>query len=116
MRAIKMPTLDQYRISETERRPPQGVGAAAPVSVRVCWVLISVTPYHDARFSAFAAHASIPPVLLEVMDHDPFSCLEVPPAATSYVRRLLRPGLSRGDMTPAILRSLLFQTDRKSVV
>ena len=48
-------------------------------------------------------------ILLELTDEDPFKCLEVPKTKTPYSRRLLRPGLQRSDMTPALLRSLLFQ-------
>jgi glycosyltransferase involved in cell wall biosynthesis len=104
-----MQTLDQNRATETESQQLT-VATNAQLSVGpVCWVLISATPYHDARFSAFAAHASVPPVLLELTDHEPFSCLEVAPTGASYVRRLLRPGLKRSEMTPALLRSLLFQ-------
>jgi glycosyltransferase involved in cell wall biosynthesis len=105
-----MPTFDLYRTTETERQRPQAPGDIVPVSAQVCWVLISATPYHDARFSAFAAHASTRPVLLEVIDHEPFSCLEVVSASPSYIRRQLRPGLKRSDTTPAILRPLLFQS------
>lgn len=104
-----MPALDQYRPTEAEM-PPLNAAAAPILPGPVCSVLISATPYHDARFSAFAAQSSIPPVMLELTDHEPFSCLEVFPARVPYVRRLLRPGLKRSDMTPAILRPLLFQT------
>ena len=84
---------------------PLEISASGPL----CWVLMSATPYHAARFAAFATCTSAPPVLLELTDHEPFSCLEVAPTAASYVRRLLRPGLKRSDMTPALLRSLVFQ-------
>jgi glycosyltransferase involved in cell wall biosynthesis len=104
-----MPALDQSRPAEAEVLRPNMATATQLARGPVCWVLISLTPYHDARFSAFAAQSPTPPVLLELTDHEPFSCLEVPLTAASYVRRLLRPGLKRNDMTPALLRSLLFK-------
>ena len=75
---------------------PLEISASGPV----CWVLISATPYHAARFAAFATCTSVPPILLELTDEDPFKCLEVPKTETPYTRRLLRPGLQRSDMTP----------------
>jgi glycosyltransferase involved in cell wall biosynthesis len=104
-----MPTLNRYRADETEV-PQRNIVTAPLLPGPICWVLISVTPYHDARISAFAGLTSVPPVLVEVVDHDPFRCLEVPLTDSSYVRRLLCPGLKRNDMTSAILRPLLFQT------
>jgi glycosyltransferase involved in cell wall biosynthesis len=104
-----MQTLDQNRASETESQHAHVDAKFILAPGPVCWVLMSATPYHDARFAAFATNASVAPVLLELTDHEPFSCLEVAPAATSYIRRLLRPGLKRSDMTPALLRSLVFQ-------
>ena len=105
-----VPTLDQYRAAETEPRPPGIVANARQMPGPVCWIVISAIPYHNARFSAFAAHESVPPVLLEITDHEPFSCLKVAPSATPYVRRLLCPGVKRNDMSPRVLRTLLFQT------
>ena len=105
-----MQTLEQNHSAKTESELPRVAIHARHSAGPVCWVLISATPYHDARFSAFATHESIPPVLLELTDHEPFSCLEVAPTAASYVRRLLRPGLKRSEMTPRVLRTLLFQT------
>jgi glycosyltransferase involved in cell wall biosynthesis len=104
-----MQTLDQNRATETESQQLKVATNAQLSAGPVCWVLISATPYHDARFSAFAAQTFVPPVVLELTDHEPFSCLEVAPTAASYVRRLLRPGLKRSDMSPATVRSLLFQ-------
>ena len=103
-----MPTLAQDHIAESELHLPNAAATAPLASGPVCWVLIRATPYHDARFSAFAAHAATPPVLLEVMDREAFPCLEVPHTAATYIRRPLRSGLQPCDMTPSVLRSLLF--------
>ncbi len=88
---------------------PDATAAAPLASGPVCWVLIRATPYHDARFSAFAACASTPPVMLEVMDREAFPCLEVQRTAASYIRRPLGSGPQPCDLTPSVLRSLLFQ-------
>jgi glycosyltransferase involved in cell wall biosynthesis len=103
-----MQTSVHNLVTATEYQRLEVANIAHVLKGPVCWVLISATPYHDARFSAFAAHASVPPVLLELTDHEPFNCLEVTTTAVSYGRRLLRPGFKRSDMTPAIVRSLLF--------
>ena len=103
-----MPTLEQSLTHAARPSPLSASVDLPPMSGPVCWVLISATPYHNARFSAFAANAPTPPVLLELTDHEPFGCLEVAPTASPYVRRLLRRNLKRSEMTSAMLRPLIF--------
>jgi glycosyltransferase involved in cell wall biosynthesis len=74
----------------------------------VCYVLISITPYHHARFEAFAALAPVRPVLVELARRDAFQCLEFAADSTAYIRRPVRAG-ERSAAASRHLRSLLFR-------
>lgn len=102
-----MPTLEPI---PAEPHTVSTAVAKASLPGPLCWVLISATPYHDARLSAFAAQASIPPVLLELTDHDPFKCLQVASTKTPYIRRVLIPGMKLQDVKPSAFRAPLFAT------
>ena len=62
------------------------------VAPRLCWVLVSAIPYHEARMRAAAEHMSLRLCMVQLAGFDAFEILQQPAqAGEKYDRRILFP-------------------------
>lgn len=84
---------------------------AAPPSPVICWIVVNLVHYHDARLRGLAARAGARPHVIQLCDRDTFGALRCEPGEAPYSLHTIMPGVrwedvDRSRMIPRLFAAL----------